>query len=147
MAKAPELPTNLEWFNTEQPLTLAGQRGKLVLLDFWTYCCINCMHVLPDLRYLENRYRDSLTVIGIHSPKFPNERVGTQLQKAINRHHIRHPVANDPQFQLWRTYGIKAWPSLILIDPEGYVLGVLRGEGHREQLDRIIGEQVAAPTH
>jgi len=93
--RAPELPDNLEWFNTDQPLTLASQRGKVVLLDFWTYCCINCMHVLPDLRYLENKYPETLSVIGIHSPKFENERVGAQLQKAINRHHIRHPVANS----------------------------------------------------
>jgi sugar lactone lactonase YvrE/peroxiredoxin len=140
--RAPELPDDLEWFNTAKPLTLASQRGKVVLLDFWTYCCINCMHVLPDLRYLENKYSQSLTVIGVHSPKFENERVGAQLQKAINRHHIRHPVANDPTFQLWRAYGIKAWPSMILIDPEGYVLGLLRGEGRRQQLDQLIGKAI-----
>lgn len=139
---APELPQGLQWFNTERPLTLASQRGKVVLLDFWTYCCINCMHVLPDLRYLETKYGDRLTVIGVHSPKFPHERIGVQLQKAINRFHIRHPVANDPKFQLWRTYGIKAWPSMIVIDTRGYVLGVLRGEGHRQQLDRLIQEQI-----
>ncbi|HHJ14205.1 MAG TPA: redoxin domain-containing protein [Gammaproteobacteria bacterium] len=136
--RAPELPEGLEWFNTEQPLTLASQRGKVVLLDFWTYCCINCMHVLPDLRYLENKYPDTLTVIGLHSPKFENERVGEQVQKAINRHHIRHPVAHDPRFQVWRTYGVKAWPSVIFIDPEGYVVGILRGEGRRQQLDDLI---------
>jgi thiol-disulfide isomerase/thioredoxin len=136
--RAPKLPENLQWFNTDQPLTLEGQRGKVVLLDFWTYCCINCMHVLPDLRYLEKKYPDTLTVIGIHSPKFENERIATQLQKAINRHHIRHPVANDTKFQLWRAFGIKAWPSLIFIDPEGYVVGVLRGEGRRKQLDELI---------
>ncbi len=136
--RAPELPDDLEWFNTDGPLTLASQRGKVVLLDFWTYCCVNCMHVLPDLRYLENKYPDSLTVIGMHSPKFENERIGDQVQKAINRHHIRHPVANDPRFQMWRAYGIKAWPSIIFIDPEGYVVGILRGEGRREQLDELI---------
>jgi len=136
--RAPELPDNLEWFNTDQPLTLAGQRGKVVILDFWSYCCINCMHVLPDLRYLENKYPETLTVLGIHSPKFENERISEQLQKAINRHHVRHPVVNDPTFQLWRAYGIKAWPSVIFIDPEGYVVGVLRGEGRRKQLDELI---------
>lgn len=140
--RAPELPGNLEWFNTQQPLTMAGLRGKVVVLDFWTYCCINCLHVLPDLKYLENKYPDSLAVIGIHSPKFENERRPAQLQKAINRHHIRHPVANDPRFQLWRAYGIKAWPSLIFIDPEGYVVGVLRGEGRRKQLDELIREHI-----
>jgi sugar lactone lactonase YvrE/thiol-disulfide isomerase/thioredoxin len=142
--RAPELPGDLDWLNVEQPLTLAGQRGKVVLLDFWSYCCINCMHVLPDLRYLENKYPDVLTVIGIHSPKFENERNTGQLQKAVNRYHIRHPVANDSRFQLWQTYGIKAWPSIIIIDPEGYVIGVVRGEGRRRQLDELIGEQVDA---
>jgi thiol-disulfide isomerase/thioredoxin/sugar lactone lactonase YvrE len=140
--RAPELPTDLEWFNTDQPLTLAGLRGKIVLLDFWTYCCINCMHVLPDLRYLENKYANTLAVIGIHSPKFENERAGPQLQKAINRYHIRHPVANDPKFQLWRAYGVKAWPSILCIDPEGYVVGALRGEGRRKQLDELISKHI-----
>ncbi len=140
--RAPELPENLEWFNTDAPLTLASQRGKVVLLDFWTYCCINCMHVLPDLHYLENKYPENLAVIGIHSPKFENERIGAQLQKAINRHTVRHPVANDTSFQMWRAYGIKAWPSVILIDPEGYVIGVLRGEGRRQQLDQLISRHI-----
>jgi thiol-disulfide isomerase/thioredoxin len=140
--RAPELPDDLEWFNTDTPLTLASQRGKVVLLDFWTYCCINCMHVLPDLHYLQNKFSDRLTVIGIHSPKFENERVAGQLQKAINRHHVRHPVANDPGFKLWRTYGIKAWPSVIMIDPEGYVVGLLRGEGRRQQLEQLISKHL-----
>ncbi len=139
---APALPEALEWFNTDQPLTLEGLRGKVVLLDFWTYCCVNCMHVLPDLQYLESKYPDTLAVIGIHSPKFANERVDAQLQKAINRHHIQHPVANDPEFKLWRAYGIKAWPSIIFLDPEGYVVGVLRGEGRRQQLDELISKQI-----
>jgi len=142
--RAPELPDNLEWFNTGQPVTLAGLRGKVVLLDFWTSCCINCMHVLPDLHYLENKYPHTLSVIGIHSPKFENERRPTQLQKAINRYNIRHPVANDTRFQLWRAYGIKVWPSIIFIDPEGYVVGVLRGEGRRSQLDELISRQLEA---
>jgi thiol-disulfide isomerase/thioredoxin len=142
--RAPELPGDLDWFNTEQPLTLASQRGKVVLLNFWTSCSINCMHVLPELHYLENKYPNTLTVIGIHSPKFENERKPAQLQKAINRHHIRHPVVNDTKFQLWRAYGIKAWPSIIFIDPEGYVVGILRGEGRRKQLDELISQHIEA---
>ena len=138
--QAPELPTNLQWFNTSRPLQLAELRGRVVLLDFWTYCCINCIHVLSDLKYLEEKYGENLVVIGVHSPKFPNERVGAQLQKAINRHHIRHPVAHDPQFQVWRSYAIKAWPSVLVIDPEGYAVGVMRGEGRRQQLDELIGK-------
>lgn len=140
--RAPELPDNLEWFNTDQPLTLASQRGKVVILDFWSYCSINCMHLLPDLRYLENKYPETLAVIGVHSPKFENERIPEQLQKAINRLHVRYPVVNDPTFQMWRAYGIKAWPSLIFIDPEGYVVGVLRGEGRRKQLDELISKHL-----
>ncbi len=136
--RAPELPANLEWYNTAAPITLASQRGKVVLLDFWTYCCVNCQHVLPDLHHLEDQYPDTLTVIGMHSPKFPNERIGAQLRKAIHRLHIRHPVAHDPELQAWRAYGIRAWPSIIYIDPEGYVLGVLTGEGRRHQLDEMI---------
>lgn len=138
--RAPELPLDLQWFNTSRPLSLEELRGRVVLLDFWTYCCINCMHVLSDLKYLEEKYGDRLAVIGLHSPKFPNERVGAQVQKAINRYHIRHPVAHDPRFQVWRSYAIKAWPSLLVIDPEGYVVGVMRGEGRRQQLDELIGK-------
>lgn len=138
--RAPGLPTDLEWFNTSRPLTLEELRGRVVLLDFWTYCCINCQHVLSDLKFLEDKYGDRLAVIGLHSPKFPNERVGAQLQKAINRYHIRHPVAHDPRFQVWRSYAIKAWPSVVVIDPEGYAVGVMRGEGRRQQLDELIGK-------
>jgi len=138
--RAPEFPEQLEWFNTESPLTIAGQRGKVILLDFWTYCCINCMHVLPDLSYLEHKYPDGLTVIGIHSPKFSNERVAENVQKAINRYDIRRPVANDPALGIWQQYGIRAWPSIAFIDPDGYVTGILAGEGRRKQLDKLIQE-------
>lgn len=140
--RAPELSSALHWLNVEHPPTLAAQRGKVVLLDFWTYCCINCMHVLPDLRYLEEKYPDTLTVIGIHSPKFANERVDEQVEKAIRRYGITHPVANDPSFTMWKEYGIKAWPSIIFINPFGYVIGVLSGEGRRDQLDQMIAEQI-----
>ena len=138
--RAPELPADLQWFNTSRPLRLEELRGRVVLLDFWTYCCINCMHVLSDLKFLEEKYGERLAVIGLHSPKFPNERVGAQLQKAINRYHIRHPVAHDPRFQVWRSYAIKAWPSILVIDAEGHAVGVMRGEGRRQQLDELIGK-------
>jgi thiol-disulfide isomerase/thioredoxin len=141
--RTPELPATLEWFNTPSPLRLIEQRGKMVLLDFWTYCCINCMHILPDLAYLEQKYPTSLTVIGIHSPKFPQERVGKQVQKAINRYHIHHPIAHDPLLAVWESYGIRAWPSFILIDAAGYVVASLSGEGRREQLDHLIAHYLA----
>ena len=143
--RAPELPDTLEWFNTRgEPIKLADCRGKVVLLDFWSYCCINCQHVLPELAELERRYPDNLVVIGIHSPKFPNERIGDNLQKAINRHYIRHPVAHDPSFTVWKRYAIKSWPSIIYIDPEGYIVGVLRGEGKVKQLDKMIQQSIQA---
>lgn len=142
--RAPEFPASLEWVNTSKPLSLAEERGKLVLLDFWTYCCINCLHVLPDLRYLEEKYPDTLTVIGIHSPKFYNEHVGTQVQKAINRYGIQHAVANDPQLQLWREYAIRAWPTLVLIDAKGYIIAALPGEGNRQYLDELIRSEITA---
>lgn len=144
--RAPELPDTLEWLNTDRPVRLAEQRGRVVLLDFWTYCCINCLHVLSDLRFLEDKYGDDLLVIGIHSPKFPNERVADQVRKAISRHHIRHPVAHDPALNLWRQYTIRAWPSIVLIDPEGYAVGVMRGEGRRRQLDGLVAQQLHANT-
>ncbi|NIP72040.1 MAG: redoxin domain-containing protein [Gammaproteobacteria bacterium] len=140
--RVPELPTELQWFNTEAPLTLFEQRGKVTLLHFWTYSRIGCMHALSDLRYLEEKYPDGLTVIGVHSPKFPNERVGSQVQKAINRHHIRHTVAHDPELRVWKKYGIRTWPSVLFIDPEGYAVGILRGEGRRRQLDELISEHL-----
>jgi thiol-disulfide isomerase/thioredoxin len=136
--RAPELPDNLEWFNTDEPVRLAEQPGKVVLLDFWTYSSITCLHTLPDLAWLRRKYGDRLMVIGIHSPKFSTERDSASLQKAINRHYIRHPVLNDPELRLWKKYAIKSWPSLIFIDPEGYIVGVLRGEGRRKQLDQMI---------
>lgn len=142
--RAPELPDTLEWVNCDAPVRIADQRGKVVLLDFWTYCCINCQHILPDLHYLEQKYPDALTVIGLHSPKFPNEKVTANVVKAVNRHHIRHPVANDPTRTVWRQYGVRAWPTIIFIDPEGYVVGALPGEGRRRQLDQLIREHLDA---
>jgi thiol-disulfide isomerase/thioredoxin len=109
-----------------------------VLLAFWTYTSINCLHTLPDLARLQRKYGDRLMVIGVHSPKFPNERIGHNVQKAVNRNYIRYPVVSDPELRLWKKYGIKSWPSVIFIDPEGYIVGLLRGEGRRRQLDQMI---------
>lgn len=142
--RAPELPKNLEWFNTDVPMTLQSQRGKAVLLVFWTSSSINCQNMFADLHYLQKKFPDALTVIGIHTPRFASEKRGPQVQKAINRYHLRHPVASDPKFQLWRAYGVKAWPSYILIDPEGYVIGIMRGEGRRKQLDELIAGHIDA---
>lgn len=139
---APELHGGLAWFNTDRPLTLARLRGKIVLLDFWTYCCINCMHVLPELKMLEAKYANQLVVIGVHSAKFPNEGESDNIRQAILRYEIEHPVVNDREFRIWRQYGPRSWPTLVVIDPQGYVVGGIAGEGHYETLDHVISELV-----
>jgi thiol-disulfide isomerase/thioredoxin len=136
--RAPELPQNYSWLNTEKPLSLKQLRGRVVILDFWTYCCINCLHILPNLKYLEQKYKDSLTVIGVHSAKFDNEKEIENIRQAILRYDIEHPVIVDTGFRLWEEYAVRAWPTLIIIDPEGYVIGQISGEGNRDTLDELI---------
>lgn len=139
---AQEFPPELEWLNTDKPLTLAGLKGKLVLLDFWTYCCINCMHVIPDLKKLESKYARELVVIGVHSAKFTNEKQTDNIRQAIKRYEIEHPVVNDRDFAVWRLYGARSWPTLVLINPNGQVIGYHSGEGVFELFDKIIGDTV-----
>lgn len=126
---APEFPEGLDWLNTEGPLTMADLRGKVVVLDFWTYGCINCMHIIPDLKRLEEEYPDELVVIGVHSAKFENESVTENIRQVIVRYGLEHPVVNDRDFQVWSRWGANAWPTLALIDPAGNVVGVHSGEG------------------
>ncbi len=140
---APELAGGTAWLNISRPLTLADLKGKVVLLDFWTYCCINCMHIIPDLRKLEAKYPKELVVIGVHSAKFQNEREAENIRQAILRYEIEHPVINDSNFALWQAYGARAWPTLMLIDPEGNIVGSDTGEGHYEILDKLIGKLVS----
>ena len=135
---APDLTSGGPWFNVAAPLTLKALRGKVVLLDFWTYGCINCMHVLPGLRRLEEKYRGELVVVGVHSAKFANERKSENIRRILVRYDIDHPVVGDADFAIWKSYGARAWPTLVLIDPEGYVVATASGEGHIEQLDRAI---------
>jgi len=136
--RAPEFPAAAEWLNVPAPLSLGALRGKVVLLDFWTYGCINCMHILPDLRRLEEKYRAELVVIGVHSAKFTNERKSENLRHILVRYDIDHPVVNDATFAVWKAYGARAWPTQVLIDPEGYVVGSASGEGKGEAFDRAI---------
>lgn len=140
---APELSGGTAWLNTLKPLTLADLKGKVVLLDFWTYCCINCMHIIPDLKKLEAKYPGELVIIGIHSAKFENERDADNIRQAILRYEIEHPVVNDSNFAIWQAYGVSAWPTLVLIDPEGCIVGSDTGEGHYDILDKLIGELVS----
>ncbi|MEW5745223.1 MAG: thioredoxin-like domain-containing protein [Nitrospirota bacterium] len=135
---APDFPKGLEWLNTEHPLSLRELKGKVVLLDFWTYCCINCIHVIPDLKRLEAKYRSELVVIGVHSGKFSTERETANIREAILRYGIDHPVVNDRSFEVWDAYTVNAWPSFILIDPEGKVVGKHSGEDIFDIFDRVI---------
>jgi thiol-disulfide isomerase/thioredoxin len=139
---APELEGGVAWLNTDTPLSLMKLRGKIVLLDFWTYCCINCMHVIPDLKKLEAKYANQLVVIGVHSAKFPNEGDSENIRQAILRYEIEHPVINDREFRVWRQYGPRSWPTLVLIDPDGYVVGGVSGEGNYDLLDNVISQLV-----
>ena len=140
--RAPQYPEDGRWLNTDRPLSHQQLRGRFQLLDFWTFCCANCLHVIDELRPLEQKYRDILTVIGIHSPKFQREREFSAVADAVERYQVDHPVLSDPDLVLWRQYAIRAWPTLVLVDPEGYVVAQAAGEGQTSALDMVI-EQLA----
>ena len=129
---APSLDGAVDWLNVSSPITIDRLRGKVVILDFWTYGCVNCMHVLKDLKALDARFRDELVVIGIHSPKFTNERDSGNLKRILVRYEIEHPVANDANMTIWRRYGAQAWPTRVIIDPAGNLVGTAMGEGNLE---------------
>jgi thiol-disulfide isomerase/thioredoxin len=141
--RAPELEHGRGWLNTDQPLSLAALRGKVVLLDFWTYGCINCIHVIPDLKRLEAKYPNNLVVIGVHSAKFENEKQTDNIRQIVLRYEIEHPVVNDADFRIWQSYAVRAWPTQVLIDPAGYVVGKVEGEGNYEVIDEAIAETIA----
>jgi thiol-disulfide isomerase/thioredoxin len=144
--KAPELDGGIAWLNTAGPLKLADLRGKIVVLDFWTFCCINCIHTLPDLAKLEKKFEKELVVIGVHTAKFDNEKVTENIRKAINRYQIKHPVVNDADMKIWTRYDVSSWPTLVLIDPEGNFVGYAPGEGNYEILDQYITMLIAKYT-
>ena len=125
---APDFPAGAEWLNTPRPLSIRDFAGKLLVLDFWTYCCINCMHVVPVLRRLERDYPEELAVVGVHSAKFDEERSTENIRQAIMRYGVRHPVVNDAGMDVWRAYAVRAWPTVMFVDPEGKVIGKIEGE-------------------
>jgi thiol-disulfide isomerase/thioredoxin len=141
-AKAPEFPPGLDWLNVDHPLTLQSLRGKVVVLDFWTFCCINCMHIIPDLHRLESKYGDSLVVIGVHSAKFVTEKGTDNIRQAVLRYGVTHPVVNDHDFQIWTSFGVNAWPTLVLIDPDGNVAASHGGEGAFDAFDQPISDLI-----
>ncbi|MGV9497587.1 thioredoxin-like domain-containing protein [Streptomyces sp. NPDC003642] len=145
--RAPELTGEGGWLNTGgQQYTLADLRGRIVILDFWTFCCINCLHVLDELRELEEKHRDTVVVIGVHSPKFAHEAEHGAVADAVERYGVEHPVLDDPELATWKQYAVRAWPTLVVIDPEGYVVAQHAGEGHVYAIERLVGELEAEHT-
>jgi len=140
--KAPDFDGGVAWFNTDKPIKIADLKGKIVLLDFWTFCCINCMHVIPDLQRLERKYAKELVVVGVHSAKFDNEKDSDSIRQAILRYDIEHPVVNDAEFKIWNKFGAKAWPYFVLIDPDGNIVGTASGEGQYETFVRAIDDLI-----
>jgi thiol-disulfide isomerase/thioredoxin len=140
--RAPELTGGRGWLNTDKPLTIAALKGKVVLLDFWTYGCINCIHIIPDLKRLEHKYPNQLVVIGVHSAKFENEKDTENIRRIILRYELEHPVYNDADYKVWQSYGVRAWPTQVLIDPAGYVIGAVSGEGNYEIIDQVVAKTI-----
>jgi thiol-disulfide isomerase/thioredoxin len=139
--RAKEFPPNHSWFNVAEPLTLEYHlKGKLVLIDFWTYCCINCLHILPDLEYLEEKYEQykGIAFMGCHSAKFTNEKEASKVRDAILKYDVKHPVINDDKMIVWRNYERRSWPSLLVLNPRGVPILILSGEGHKQTLDLFL---------
>ena len=140
--RAPEL-RGRGWLNTGgAAYSMAELRGRFVLLDFWTFCCINCLHVLEELRPLEEKYAGELVVVGVHSPKFVHEADPDALAAAVERYGVHHPVLDDPELVTWQAYTARAWPTLVLVDPEGYVVAQYAGEGHAHAIEALLAELV-----
>ncbi len=149
--RAPELVGRQGWLNTGgKSLGINDLRGKIVILDFWTFCCINCLHVLDELRPIEHDFADCLVTIGVHSPKFVHEADHDALIAAVERYEVHHPVLDDPDLVTWQSYAVRAWPTLVVIDPQGYVVGQFSGEGHghaiRTLVEQLVVEHEATGT-
>lgn len=141
--RAPELVGRQGWLNTGgTSLGIADLRGKIVIVDFWTFCCINCLHVLDELRPIEQEFTDCLVTIGVHSPKFVHEADPVAVAAAVERYEVHHPVLDDPDLTTWQAYAVRAWPTLVVIDPEGYVVGQFSGEGHGHAIRALVTELV-----
>ncbi len=140
--RAPEL-RGRGWLNTGgRELGLSDFRGRFLLLDFWTFCCVNCLHVLDELRPLEEKYGDALVIVGVHSPKFAHEGEEAAVKAAVERYEVGHPVLDDPELVTWQAYTARAWPTLVLVDPNGYIVAQYSGEGHAHALDALLAELI-----
>jgi cytochrome c biogenesis protein CcdA/thiol-disulfide isomerase/thioredoxin len=152
LGAAPEIQGTQHWFNTpgDKPLTLAGLRGqhRVVLIDFWTYTCINCIRTLPQLKAWDAKYRaDGLTIIGVHTPEFPFEKDAGNVANAIRQDGVRYPVAQDNDDVTWNAYANAYWPAEYLIDSTGELRHVHFGEGDYGQTEQAIRALLAAAGH
>ncbi len=142
--QAPELSGGIAWLNTDRPLRMSELLGQVVLVDFWTYCCINCMHTLPVLAEIERRHpHDAVAVIGVHSAKFPGEREADRINEAIARYSVHHPVVVDQENTIWDAWHANSWPSVFVIDTHGRIVGLVSGEPNIEGLDAIVNTLLA----
>jgi len=141
-ATAPELATG-DWINSE-PLKLKDLRGRVVLIEFWTFGCFNCRNTLPHIKDMDNRYREKgLIVIGVHSPEFAEERIPENLRRQVLSLGIRYPVVSDNDFQTWNAYKVEAWPTIFLLDKQGRIRWMRVGEGDYDKAERLIQELLA----
>ena len=141
---APEFTGIERWLNSE-PLSLAQLRGRVVLVDFWTYACINCIHTLPYvIRWAERYTPQGLTVVGVHTPEFPFERSASNVEAAMRRHGVKHPVAQDNRYATWKAYSNQYWPAAYLIDAQGRIRYKHFGEGEYERTESVIRALLAA---
>lgn len=142
--RAPDFPAGLDWIHTGgRAITVGDLRGRVALLDFWTYGCINCIHVLPHLRALELRFGDRLAVIGVHSGKYVAERDTARIREASHRLGATHPIVNDRLFRTWRAYAVRGWPTMVLLDARGRVVATRGGEFTAELLVPVIERLLA----
>jgi thiol-disulfide isomerase/thioredoxin len=143
---APDFAGLTNWFNSA-PLDIASLRGKVVLVDFWTYGCVNCVNTLPHVAELYAKYRDrGLVVVGIHTPEFPSERSASNVRAALKRHGITYPVAQDNDSRTWNAYGNQYWPAQYIVDQSGKIIYQHDGEGQYEQMDRTIARLLSASS-
>ena len=145
-ATAPDFVGLGNWFNSA-PLKLADLRGKVVLVNFWTYGCVNCVNTLPHVTGLYAKYRDrGLVVVGIHTPEFPFERSASNVQTALKRHGITYPVAQDNDSQTWNAYRNRYWPAQYIVDQNGKIVFQHDGEGQYEEIDRTVARLLNAAS-
>jgi thiol-disulfide isomerase/thioredoxin len=140
--RAPEL-VGRGWLNTGgRTLTLEDLRGRVTVLDFWTFCCVNCLHVLDELRPVEREFEGALSIIGVHPPKVEHEADPDALAAAVERYAVHHRVLDDPELVTWRAYTARAWPTLVVMDPEGYIVASMSGEGHGPGLAALVRDLI-----